>query len=178
MLNIILGFGGRVGRLHYFLLSLLLGFVMTLLTFAIIFGMMPHYVEVGGKVPDGMPPMILLVTMLVVTPPFLWFSFALQAKRIRDIGWPPLIVVPAWIVANIVDAVAAGGGHGGSAIGLGINAGMVLVLLFWPGRAPDMWTPPSFGSAATASPFVPGAVADVPQVTPPLARRGFGRKGL
>lgn len=173
MLNIILGFGGRIGRLHYLLLSLLLGFVMTLLTLAIVFGMMPHYTEVGGKVPDGMPAPVLVATMLVVTPLFLWFSFALQTKRIRDIGWNPLLVIPAWIVVDIVAVLAGSPTFSGC-----INLTMVAVLLFWPSREPDQWSPPSFGSSEPVAERVAWAAPEVQRVPQPPARRGFGRKGM
>ena len=49
MLVTILGFGGRIGRLSYLLMTLVLGFAMAMLTLAIVFGMMPHYVTASGK---------------------------------------------------------------------------------------------------------------------------------
>ena len=39
---------------------------------------------------------------------FGWTTFTLQSMRIRDIGWDPVCVIPAWIAIVIVDKVVAG----------------------------------------------------------------------
>lgn len=184
MLGTILGFGGRMGRLSYFLMTLVLGFAMTVLTLGIVFGMMPHYVAAGGKLPDEVPTPILMTTLLVVGPLFLWFSLALQAKRIRDIGWKPLFVIPAWIGLNVVDVIvasftssSAGDHHNATAFGALVNLAMVGVLLFWPSGERDEWTPPSFGTGMPEPEVSPRPAAS-PRTsrTAVAAPPGFGRR--
>ena len=34
---------------------------------------------------------------------FGWMTFTLQSMRIRDIGWDPVCVIPAWIAILIVE---------------------------------------------------------------------------
>ncbi len=97
-MNIMFGFGGRLARREYFLLTLVLAVVMTLLVFPLISALMPHYAA-GGAAPHEPPSSMVLIIVAIVLPIFLWFSLALQAKRFRDIGWKPLYVLPGWIAA-------------------------------------------------------------------------------
>jgi hypothetical protein len=61
--------------------------------------------------------------------------------RIRDIGWDPVCVIPAWIAILIVDKLVAGKipawslglEQHGTIVGALINLALFLVLLFWPG---------------------------------------------
>ncbi|WP_249129339.1 hypothetical protein [Bradyrhizobium japonicum] len=68
-------------------------------------------------------------------------TFTLQSMRIRDIGWDPVCVIPAWFALMIVDhlvagrfpAWAIGQEHQGTALGALVNLALMLVLIFWPG---------------------------------------------
>jgi hypothetical protein len=61
--------------------------------------------------------------------------------RIRDIGWDPVCVIPAWIAILIVDKLVAGKipawslglEQHGTIVGALINLALFLTLLFWPG---------------------------------------------
>ena len=174
MISTILGFGGRIGRLRYLMLSLLLGAVMTALVFAIVFGMMPR----GGDRDAGETRMLIAATV-IVGPPFVWFTLTLQAKRLRDIGWSPLYVLTGWVGIHIVDAILAPTGSGGTVIGKTIDAAMVLVLLFWPGREPDEqdWEPPVFGTTTPATPTATVRRPATAAASTPV-QHGFGRRGL
>jgi hypothetical protein len=65
----------------------------------------------------------------------------LQAMRIRDIGWDPVCLIPAWFAIVVIDHLAAvrfpalAIGHDQQATPFGalVNLALVLVLLFWPG---------------------------------------------
>ena len=140
MLHNMLGFGGRMARFEYFLACMGLGVLTLLVVLALVLGFRPD----GGSIADyrtSVPPGLILTLLLVVLPFYLWFSLAFQAKRIRDIGWKPIYVLPGWIAAVAFDrlvahaipglAVSAGGG---TLLGTFFNLGMALCLMFWPGR--------------------------------------------
>ena len=93
----------------------------------------------------------------------------LQSMRIRDIGWDPVCVIPAWIAILIVDKVVAGKipawsldhEHNGTVVGGLVNLGLVLALMFWPSgdyerpfndayRTPDRPTPRPAATSAAA----------------------------
>lgn len=136
-MGILFGFAGRIGRLEYFLLSLGLAFVMTLIVFVMIGTMMPSH-RVAGAPPTGM----ILAIVAVTAPIFLYFSLALQAKRFRDMGWNPMLSICGWIGAVVLDklfallvpALASATG-GGTMVGGLINLAMCACLLFWPSQS-------------------------------------------
>ena len=71
---------------------------------------------------------------------FVGASFTLQSMRMRDIGWDPVCVIPAWIAILVVDHVVAGRipawslghDHDGTIIGGLTNLVLFLALMFWP----------------------------------------------
>src|SRR3984957_21208121 len=83
----------------------------------------------------------------LMTWPVIWagvffarMTFSLQSMRVRDIGWDPVCVIPAWIAILIVDKVVAGKlplwalgpEHEGTVVGGLINLILFLALMFWP----------------------------------------------
>ena len=133
MVAMVLGFGGRLGRLRYFLWSLGLAAVLTALTMVLAMGAM------GGGTDGGEESVLGVV--LVVAPLAIWGNAALMAKRFRDIGWPPLWVLPGWVCFGIIDAWVAmempaltAGDNGQTVVGMLVELGLILSLLFWPGR--------------------------------------------
>ena len=201
MLNIIFGFGGRVGRLEFFLFSLGLGIVSVLLALLIFGAVMPHDLMTMDPASRKMALVRpVLITLLIVGPFFCWFSFALQAKRFRDMGWNPLFAILGWIGLMMVDklvgiavpSLAVGISHA-TPFGMLFNLGMCLCLWFWPsapGGAGATFDPRIFDenwagaeSARLLSPAAipqPAPAAPQPTSTPPplAARPGFGRRGL
>jgi len=134
MMATFLGFGGRMGRLSYFLWSLAVAAGLAVLTVVLVFG------ALGGSAPED----VFWRTVLVVVPLALWVNAALASKRLRDIGWSPLWVLPGWLCFGIIDAwvamevpALATGDGGQTVIGLVVELGMVLALLFWPGCPED-----------------------------------------
>ena len=159
MLGFLFGFNARLGRLHYFLATIGLGVVMTGLCFVLaptIYRSMPRGVPLSFA-HMGWPVIALTVF-------FMFGTISLQCMRIRDIGWDPVCVVPAWITILIIDRLVAakfpalllGSEHHATAVGGLINLGMMLALLFWPGTD-HVATPPDF---------------DLPRQADPPSRRG------
>ncbi len=183
MLGFIFGFNARLGRMHFFLGTLVLAVVMALICFAI-----ASYSF--STLPRGMHPSaeMLLTSWPVIAAGVLFAaaSFMLQAMRFRDIGWDPVCVIPGWIALAFIDrlvalkmpAVSIGSAHTGTAVGALVNLALLLALLFWPSG--DYEAPmPSFGEPSR-KPDAPshraGAVS-----TDRLARatRGeFGRRAF
>jgi hypothetical protein len=62
----------------------------------------------------------------------------LQAMRVRDIGWDPVLVIAAWFGIVFIDAIIGvkllGPGHYGTILGSIVNLVMTGILLFWPGN--------------------------------------------
>ena len=189
MLHNILGFGGRIGRLEYFLISMVFGLFMSLLVLALRLGLAPHGLTLGSPGSTA----FLLILLLIVLPIYLWFSFALQAKRFRDIGWDPLYVIPGWIFANMVIGALTLvflTVHSIPWIGLLFNLFMSLALLFWPSgpTGTGEWGGGSdyFGSPdSEPQPYRPRETTPAPSPAatswspaPVQAPSGFGRRGL
>ena len=179
MLGFIFGFNARLGRLHYFLATIGLAVVMTAICF-VIAGFAYHH-NPGRPLSRedlmGWPIIIAIVF-------FVGASLTLQSMRMRDIGWDPVCVIPAWIAILIVDRLVAGKipawaighEHHSTIIGALLNLGMLLALLFWPsGDGED----PTFG----ATPGRPDVPLQRTGVTPAarIARGtgpGFGKRAF
>lgn len=196
MFHNILGFGGRMGRLEYFLVSLVFALFMALLILALVLGLAPHGLTPGNARASLGASSLLIVLLLVVVPIYLWFSLAFLAKRIRDIGWNPLFVILGWIGAIMIDRFVAmtvpamALGHGsGTLAGLLLNLFMYGSLLFWPsaptgtedwsgnsypGGRPD--PDPRLQRPREPKPAAQPAAALAP--APVQAPSGFGRRGL
>jgi hypothetical protein len=103
-------------------------------------------------------------------------TFILQSMRIRDIGWDPVCVIPAWIALMIVDHVAAGRfpawaigqEHQGTMLGGLVNLALLLALTFWPSAVTEAYTNPFERPArAISKPSTSDArIARVSQGTP------------
>ena len=195
MLHTILGFGGRLGRLEYFIISLVFGIFVGLIILALFLGVIPHGATKAEARASLESPGLLLILLLVIVPIYLWFSLALQAKRLRDIGWNPLYIIPGWITVVVIDRfvamavpVVALGPGSGTLVGLLINLFMTGSLLFWPsaptGTADWGGSTHPMGSPAP-QPYSPRETSPVPRPaaatwnpTPAQTPSGFGRRGL
>lgn len=135
MLGFLFGFNARLGRLHYFLATLVVAVGMTAAIYLYVshtFGITPK----GTRLPSD----LMTWPVIALTVAFIWITFTLQSMRIRDIGWDPVCVIPGWIALVIIDAIVAdkipawslGQEHRGTAVGALVNFGLVLALTFWP----------------------------------------------
>ena len=102
MLEAVFSFRGRLGRLQYFVGGLALGMAIIVPLVMIGVSMFAHG-GVGAKPPLG----LLALFALVAVPLFLWISLSLQARRLRDIGWNPLYVIPAVFAVDLIDQTIA-----------------------------------------------------------------------
>src|SRR5260370_35136093 len=126
MLGFLFGFNARLGRLHYFLSTIALAVVMTAVCFAIA----SYAIQ---NTPRGTDPSVGLIAWPVIVSilVFLWITCPLQSMRIRDIGWDPVCVIPAWIaglilgnlVADKLPACSWSPEHQGTILGALINFG-------------------------------------------------------
>lgn len=189
MLHNILGFGGRMGRLEYFLASLALGFLVMMLVVALVAGFMP---QLGHGERGQMPRGLMIILLGIVLPIYLWFGLAFQAKRFRDMGWNPIYWIPGSIAACVIIMLLSPFAPGLALIGGLFNILLGLCLLFWPSQPTGNgdWYSGSYHDG----PSNPGPVTDrapaftprrpaAPQtsVPPPAftpAPSGFGRRGL
>ena len=179
MLGFLFGFNARLGRLHYFLATIGLAVLMTVICF-VIAGHAYHPGQPFSRANlMGWPTVVAIVF-------FAGMSFTLQSMRIRDIGWDPICVIPVWIailigdklVAGKIPAWSLGQEHHGTIVGLLFNAALFLALMFWPSgdyEAPTFdATPrkqeiPARGDGATAV----AAARIVRGVGPGFGRRAF-----
>ena len=146
MLGFVFGLNARLGRLHFFLASIALAIVMTAICFAIAMAVLrttsPSMVR-----PEDLTHNWAIIAAMVF---FGVATFTLQSMRIRDIGWDPVCVIPAWIALMIVDhlvagrfpAWAIGGEHQGTMVGGLVNLGLLLALTFWPSAVSEAYTNP------------------------------------
>jgi len=178
MLGFLFGLNARIGRLHFFLSSIVLAIVMTVLIFGIVMSAY-HGSRTPLSVGEIKWPLIVIFVM------FGLITFTLQSMRIRDIGWDPVCVIPGWFAFIIVDKVVAtkfpawslGAEHHGTMVGALINFGLMLALTFWPsGEFNEQ--PPTFGAPSQRPDTPPrlGAGALTADRITRVANGGFGRR--
>jgi len=197
MLGAVFSFRGRVNRLQYLAGCVGLGVGVVLLAVIVLGGA----VVSAGSDKSAMlkAGLVGLLFLIVVVPLYLWISLSLQARRLRDIGWEPIFVIPALFVFDILDRFLALGAPqiavtpglmSMSWLGVCVNLGLTLCLFFWPGRPEfdvasvfDDEPPPARTSPARPAPTPVATRAPVP--SRPAAPRpvasapaGFGRRGL
>jgi uncharacterized membrane protein YhaH (DUF805 family) len=135
MLGFLFGFNARLGRLHFFLSIIALAVVSVAINLAL----SPYSIRQLAS--GAKPPADHFAWPLIVpTVGFLLIKYTLKSMRIRDMGWDPVCVVPAWIALGIVDSVIAskvptwsiGHAHHGTIVGVTIQFALIIALMFWP----------------------------------------------
>ncbi len=157
MLGFLFGLNARLGRLHFFLASVALAIVMTAICFAIAMAVL------RTTSPSMIRPEDLMTNWAIIAA-IVFFglaTFTLQSMRIRDIGWDPVCVIPAWFALMIVDHVVAGRfpawaigqEHQGTIVGGLVNLALMLALTFWPsGDSEGSYSSPGQPSRSAARP--------------------------
>jgi uncharacterized membrane protein YhaH (DUF805 family) len=179
MLGFLFGFNARIGRLHFFLATIALAVVMTAICYAIASALM--HSSYPGAVATAFQMTWPVIGALLF---FGWVTFTLQSMRIRDIGWDPVCVIPAWIAILIVDKLVAGKipawslghDHHGTIVGAATNLVIYLALMFWPSGE---YNDPTFGGMQTPTRPSP-KMAATSQAAERLARvsgADFGNRG-
>ena len=171
-------FRGRIGRMQFFIDGLLSGVGCVVAAIVLAFLVVPARHDAIGIA-------FFIACFALAGLVVLWFSLSLYVRRIRDIGWDPVVVIGGWIVGNLADAVlaglvpglAVGAAHHATIIGSVANPLLSLALLFWPGHdGPDHdagSAPPRRARAA----FAPAAPVATASPHPARQRTGFGRRG-
>jgi uncharacterized membrane protein YhaH (DUF805 family) len=142
MLDYVFGLNARLGRLQFFFASIALAIVMTVMCFAIAMNGLVHFPS--GTTRSQLPQLswaTLGWPILGAVAFFMLATFTLQAMRIRDIGWDPVIVIGGWIAVMVIDVIVAtkmpslalGPGQHATAVSGLVNLVMTGILLFWPG---------------------------------------------
>jgi uncharacterized membrane protein YhaH (DUF805 family) len=144
MLDMIFGLNARLGRLAFFLSSIAVGVVTTLLCVPI--ALVVYRAGASPATPSSL--WSLGWPILGVAAFYLLCSFMLISMRLRDIGWSPVIAIPCWVAILILDSGIASQApalalphHDHTIFGGLINLGFCLALMFWPGS--DRVGPPS-----------------------------------
>jgi uncharacterized membrane protein YhaH (DUF805 family) len=146
MLGFVFGLNARLGRLHFFLASVALAIVMTAICFAIAMAAL-RTTSPGMIRPEDFARNWAIIGAMIL---FGLATFMLQSMRIRDIGWDPVCVVPAWFALMIVDHVLAGRfpawaigeEHQATMVGGLVNLALMLALTFWPSADGEAYTNP------------------------------------
>jgi uncharacterized membrane protein YhaH (DUF805 family) len=133
MLDHLFGLNARLGRLQYLLALIGLGVAMVVVSIA--------FTASGGLyIPKGqhLTWQMLSWPLASVVVLFMVATAMLQAMRVRDIGWDPVVVIAGWFAIVFIDAVIGvkllGPGHYGTILGALVNLVMTCILLFWPGN--------------------------------------------
>jgi uncharacterized membrane protein YhaH (DUF805 family) len=133
MLDLLFGLNARLGRLQYLLALIGLGVAMFVVSIA--------FIASGGLyIPKGqhLTWQMLSWPLASVVVLFMVVTAMLQAMRVRDIGWDPVVVIAGWFAIVFVDAIVGvkwlGPGHFGTILGAIVNFVMTCILLFWPGN--------------------------------------------
>jgi uncharacterized membrane protein YhaH (DUF805 family) len=181
MLGFLFGFNARLGRLHFFLSMIALVVVWTATDIAISRYAIQH-------TPNEANPSGHFAWPLIVPIVGWWIRFTLKSMRMRDIGWDPVCVMPAWIAMVMVDSVVAlkvpawsiGHGHHITIVGAMIQLALLLALTFWPSGGFEAPTSASGDSERTPQgPLQRSNATSLPAAR--MARAtgaGFGRRAF
>lgn len=142
-------FGGRIARWSYFKGCLALAVFCLVPTFLAVTAYGQHR---AGTVAGLVGSLLLLGLCAIVV---IWVSLTLQARRCRDIGWPPGYMIPAWIAMQFLDpvlaqaapAIVAGEDGSGTVLGAAFNIVWFLALTFWPSADAEILSHPSAPAA-------------------------------
>jgi uncharacterized membrane protein YhaH (DUF805 family) len=131
MLASVFSFRGRINRLQYFLGNFAVGGALALLA-----GMLITFAELAPTSRPSLTMALEAVFLVFAAPLAIWCAISLQARRLRDIGWEPLVVMPMWLGALVLAGFAAQVGLALSQAALAslISLAMLACLYGWPGR--------------------------------------------
>jgi len=180
MLGFLFGFNARLGRLPFVLgiIAVAVAAVATNLALS------PYTIQqlASGAKPPANP---FAWPLIFPTVGFLWIKYTLKSMRIRDMGWDPVCVMPAWIAMALVDSVVAikvpgwsiGHGHHVTIVGAMIQFALLLALTFWPSGGFEAPTPTFGGPQRSPVPSRRSNASSLPAARMARATgEGFGRR--
>jgi uncharacterized membrane protein YhaH (DUF805 family) len=168
-------FRGRLSRLEFIGWSFAASLLLVVITVALMAASVIGAKELSAGVGAGVLGLLIALAMGVA---YLWCGLALAAKRIRDIGWSPLIVMASLFLFDIVDVLMLTRLiHARffwpldqyTIIGGAVNLVYLGTLLLWPSQDAD--ASPAEPAARTA-PSAPRSSMPMPSARAP--RREFG----
>jgi uncharacterized membrane protein YhaH (DUF805 family) len=139
MLDLLFGFNARLGRLQYILAIIGLAVLIPLICYAMVMNGLVHFPSGTTRANLSQLSWSALGWPVICTAAFAtWATFMIQAMRIRDIGWDPVLVIGGWIAIMLIDMIVAKYVFGPdcyrTTMGLIVNFVMTGILLFWPGN--------------------------------------------
>jgi uncharacterized membrane protein YhaH (DUF805 family) len=131
MLTAVFSFRGRINRLQYFLGNLAVGGALALLG-----AMLISFTELAPTSRPSLAMALDAVFLVFAAPLATWIAVSLQARRLRDIGWEPLIVMPMGVALLALGGFAAQTAFALSqaAVASIISLAVLACLYGWPGR--------------------------------------------
>lgn len=129
MLAAVFSFRGRINRLQYFLGSLTIGAMLALLA-----AMLISFTQLAPTARPSLTMALDAVFLVFAAPLAIWSAAWLQARRLRDIGWEPMIVIPIWIGVLLLAGFAAQAGVSQTALASLVSLALLACLYGWPGR--------------------------------------------
>ncbi|HLY79622.1 MAG TPA: DUF805 domain-containing protein [Caulobacteraceae bacterium] len=122
MITAVVSFRGRLNRRQYFLGNLAIGGVLA--------GLGAALIGFSELAPTARPTLAMGVDaslLVIVAPIAVWSALSLQARRLRDIGLEPLVVIPLWLAT-------LGLAQSWPMIAASISLALFACLYAWPGR--------------------------------------------
>jgi uncharacterized membrane protein YhaH (DUF805 family) len=154
MLTAVFKFRGRINRSQY-----LLGNVATAVIFAALAQLFMAVGHPPETSPSSLPIAVNAVLLVMATPLAAWIAISLQARRLRDIGWDPLIAIPIWIGALLLAGWATQGSPDAAQTQMAavtlINFGALTCLFVWPGRRSGLASISDGGRLMALAPVAP-----------------------
>ncbi len=135
MLDFLFGFNARLKRLQYLLVCIALVVALFAISLALAASGSIH-VPRGSHFTWQMSNWLVAAAVAL----FVLAVVSIQAMRVRDIGWDPVVVMAGWFTVGSVDAIVAAKmpdlalvqGQYGTMVGLIVDLAMTGILFFWP----------------------------------------------
>jgi uncharacterized membrane protein YhaH (DUF805 family) len=178
MLAKLFSFRGRMKRLEFLGWSVLATVLLVLALATLLIG---GVFSVRGAHLGVEAVIIVVAVWAVLIVGCTWISLALSAKRIRDIGGNPTIVITAVFAITLIDALVLTRftklplfwlGHQHTMVGLVINMAYGAALLLWPSENSN--TEPGEPARREAAVLSRPRVEQPPLPQPSAGRREFG----
>jgi uncharacterized membrane protein YhaH (DUF805 family) len=122
MFAAVFSFRGRLNRRQYFIGNFAVSVALALLG-AMFIGFIEH-------APTARPTLTMsveAVLLVIVSPLAILSALSLQARRLRDVGLEPLVVIPLWIGSlGLVQSLPI--------LAVAVNLAVFACLYAWPGR--------------------------------------------
>jgi uncharacterized membrane protein YhaH (DUF805 family) len=122
MFAAVFSFRGRLNRRQYFFGNLAVAAALALLG-----AMFIGFIELAPTARPTFAMSLEAVLLVIVSPLAVLGALSLQARRLRDVGLEPLLVIPLWIGSlGLVQSLPM--------LAVAVNLAVLACLYAWPGR--------------------------------------------